>query len=312
MANFVNNSRTNLVNVSCNLCGGEAATVLFAATDKLDSQPDTFACTSPGHGEHYQIVRCRQCGLRYSSPRPNEELLNAEYQQVEDPMYERELEGRLTTFHRNLKFVESFCRTGTILDIGTGMGTFLYLAKRNGWNVNGIEPSHWSAQKAEELYGLQINIGGYSLAPKIHAQLDVVTMWDVIEHVSDPLNTLQVCNQVLKPGGKLIFSTVDAGSAYARITGKAWPWLMKMHLYYFDRQTMAAYLRKAGFQTLQIRTYRHTISANYLAYKLRAIGGALPPIAAALLNTRMLSGCQITFALGDFMKVVAVKPVQPD
>ena len=312
MANFVNNSRTNLVNVSCNLCGGEAATVLFAATDKLDSQPDTFACTSPGHGEHYQIVRCGQCGLRYSSPRPNEELLNAEYQQVEDPMYERELEGRLTTFHRNLKFVESFCRTGTILDIGTGMGTFLYLAKLNGWNVNGIEPSHWSAQKAEELYGLQINIGGYSLAPKIHAQLDVVTMWDVIEHVSDPLNTLQVCNQVLKPGGKLIFSTVDAGSAYARITGKAWPWLMKMHLYYFDRQTMAAYLRKAGFQTLQIRTYRHTISANYLAYKLRAIGGALPPIAAALLNTRMLSGCQITFALGDFMKVVAVKPVQPD
>ena len=308
----MNNSRTNLVNVSCNLCGGEAATVLFAATDKLDSQPDTFACTSPGHGEHYQIVRCGQCGLRYSSPRPNEELLNAEYQQVEDPMYERELEGRLTTFHRNLKFVESFCRTGTILDIGTGMGTFLYLAKLNGWNVNGIEPSHWSAQKAEELYGLQINIGGYSLAPKIHAQLDVVTMWDVIEHVSDPLNTLQVCNQVLKPGGKLIFSTVDAGSAYARITGKAWPWLMKMHLYYFDRQTMAAYLRKAGFQTLQIRTYRHTISANYLAYKLRAIGGALPPIAAALLNTRMLSGCQITFALGDFMKVVAVKPVQPD
>ena len=311
MANFVNNSRTNLVNVSCNLCGGEAATVLFAATDKLDSQPDTFACTSPGHGEHYQIVRCGQCGLRYSSPRPNEELLNAEYQQVEDPMYERELEGRLTTFHRNLKFVESFCRTGTILDIGTGMGTFLYLAKLNGWNVNGIEPSHWSAQKAEELYGLQINIGGYSLAPKIHAQLDVVTMWDVIEHVSDPLNTLQVCNQVLKPGGKLIFSTVDAGSAYARITGKAWPWLMKMHLYYFDRQTMAAYLRKAGFQTLQIRTYRHTISANYLAYKLRAIGGAWLPIAAELLNTRMLSGCQFTFALGDFMEVVAVKPAQP-
>ncbi len=305
------NSRIPLVDVSCNLCGGEDTVVLFAATARLDSKLDTFACTSPGHGEHYQVVRCRQCGLRYSSPRPNEERLNAEYQQVEDPMYERELEGRLTTFRRNLKLVETFCKPGTVLDIGAGMGVFLHLAQLNGWIVNGIEPSRWSAQKAEELYGLQINIGGYNLAPKIHTQLDVVTMWDVIEHVSDPLDTLQVCNQVLKPGGKLIFSTVDAGSAYARITGKAWPWLMKMHLYYFDRGTMAAYLRKAGFQTLQIRTYRHTISANYLAYKLRAIGGAWLPIAAELLNTRMLSGRQITFALGDFMEVVAAKPAQP-
>lgn len=285
--------------------------MLFPATDKLDSKTDTFACTSPGHGEHYQVVRCRQCGLRYSSPRPNEERLNAEYHQVEDPMYERELEGRLTTFRRNLKLVETFCKAGTVLDIGAGMGVFLHLAQLNGWNVNGIEPSSWSAQKAKELYGLQIEVGGYGLAAQIHAELDVVTMWDVIEHVSDPLEALQVCNQVLKPGGKLIFSTVDAGSAYARFMGKAWPWLMKMHLYYFDRGTMAAYLRKAGFQTLQIRTYRHTISANYLAYKLRAIGGVWLPIAAGILDTRVLSAHQITFALGDFMEVVAVKPVQP-
>ena len=305
----MNTPPINLFNISCNLCGCEDAAVIFPATDKLNSTLDTFACTSPGHGEHYRIVRCSQCGLRYSSPRPNTEFLHAEYQQVEDPIYERELGGRLTTFHRNLKLVETFCKAGTILDIGTGMGTFLFLAKLNGWDVNGIEPSRWSAQKAEELYGLKINIGGYGLAPKIHAQLDVVTMWDVIEHVSDPLDALQVCNKVLKPGGALILSTVDVGSAYARIMGKYWPWLMKMHLYYFDRGTMTAYLRKAGFQTLQIRTYRHTISGHYLAYKLRAISGLLPPTVARLLDTRILSGHQITVALGDFMEVVAVKSI---
>ena len=305
----MNTPPINLFNISCNLCGCEDAAVIFPATDKLNSTLDTFACTSPGHGEHYRIVRCSQCGLRYSSPRPNTEFLHAEYQQVEDPIYERELGGRLTTFHRNLKLVETFCKAGTILDIGTGMGTFLFLAKLNGWDVNGIEPSRWSAQKAEELYGLKINIGGYGLAPKIHAQLDVVTMWDVIEHISDPLDALQVCNKVLKPGGALILSTVDVGSAYARIMGKYWPWLMKMHLYYFDRGTMTAYLRKAGFQTLQIRKYRHTISGHYLAYKLRAISGLLPPTVARLLDSRILSGRQITVALGDFMEVVAVKSI---
>ena len=302
---------SNLVDVSCNLCGNHGAIVLFPATDKPDGGLPTFSCTSPGHGEYYRIVRCTQCGLRFSSPRPNAAALQAEYEQVEDPMYEQELDGRHITFRRNLKLVETFCKSGTILDIGAGMGVFLHLAKLNGWDVNGIEPSRWSAQKAEGLYGLKINVGGYGLAPKLHAQLDVVTMWDVIEHVSDPLEALRTCQQILRPGGTLLLSTVDAGSLYARVTGKAWPWLMKMHLYYFDRGTMAAYLRKAGFQTMQIRTYRHTISARYLAYKLRAIGGFWGRAGAKLLDRQMLSGRYITFALGDFMEVVAVKPVQP-
>ena len=299
---------SNLVDVPCNLCGGEDAVVIFPATDKLNCTLDTFACTSPGHGEHYRVVRCTQCGLRFSSPRPDAAALQAEYEQVADPLYERELGGRLTTFRRNLELVETFCKTGTILDIGTGMGAFLYLAKLNGWNVNGIEPSRWSAKKAEELYGLKINSGSYGLAPDFHAQLDVVTMWDVIEHVSDPLEALQVCNHVLKPGGTLVLSTVDAGSAYARLLGKYWPWLMKMHLYYFDRCTMTEYLRKAGFQLLQVRTYRHTISGHYLAYKLRAIGGFWGRAGAYLLGMQILSGRYLTFALGDFMEVVAQKP----
>ena len=84
---------------------------------------------------------------------------------------------------------------------------------------------------------------------------------------------------------------------------------MKMHLYYFDRETMAAYLQKAGFQTLQIRTYHHTISARYLAYKLRGIGGFWARVSAKLLDTRVLTGRHITFALGDFMEVVAIKVI---
>jgi hypothetical protein len=141
------NSRIPLVDVSCNLCCGEDTVVLFAATDRLGSKLDTFECTSPGHGEQYQVVRCRQCGLRYSSPRPNEERLNAEYQQVEDPMYERELEGRLTTFRRNLKLVETFCKPGTVLDIGACMGVFLHLAQLNGWDVNDLNRHAGSRKK---------------------------------------------------------------------------------------------------------------------------------------------------------------------
>ncbi len=70
---------------------------------------------------------------------------------------------------------------------------------------------------------------------------------------------------------------------------------------------MASFLQKAGFQTVQIRTYRHTISVRYLAYKLRGIGGFWARVSAKLMDTRVLAGRHITFALGDFMEVVAVK-----
>ena len=118
----------NLVDVSCNLCGYHNATVLFPATDKQIGEADTFSCTSPGHGEYYSVVRCKRCGLRFSSPRPTAEA-----------------------FGEPVKF----------LTLARALGVFLHLAKLIGWHVNGIEPSSWSTQRASELYGLQVNVGGY-------------------------------------------------------------------------------------------------------------------------------------------------------
>jgi SAM-dependent methyltransferase len=78
---------------------------------------------------------------------------------------------------------------------------------------------------------------------------DLVTLWDVIEHVADPLGVLREVARVLAPGGKVVLTTGDIGSAYAQARGVDWhlmtpPW----HLYFFSRATLGALAARAGLR----------------------------------------------------------------
>jgi len=77
-----------------------------------------------------------------------------------------------------------------------------------------------------------------------------VTLWDVIEHLADPMREIQRAYRALKPGGLVVIHTMDIDSLFARVIGPKWPWLMEMHIYYFSQRTMAAMLEKAGFLVL--------------------------------------------------------------
>lgn len=291
----------------CNLCGSFELKTLFPSTVLSDELPGSFTCTNLGHGIYYQVVRCVRCGLVFSSPRPVAEDIEEEYCRVEDLMYSLEIAGRLKTFNRNVRNLSRFSLPGRLLDIGSSMGAFVHMARQNHWDAQGIEPSLWCAGKAKELFGLDIRQGTYKQAEGLGKDFDVVTMWDVIEHVDDPGAALRACHSILKPGGILALSTVDIGSYYARLMGKRWPWLMKMHIYYFNRRIMRRYLETCGFQVLGMSVYKHTISMRYLIYKLKAMGGGWHILGRFLSGMSFLGDNYLTFALGDFMEVYAQK-----
>lgn len=291
----------------CNLCGSSELKTLYPPMIIPDNGSDIFACTSRWHGIYYQVVRCASCGLIFSSPRPAAEDIEAEYSQVEDLMYAQEIAGRLKTFDRNVKNLSRFSLPGRLLDIGSGMGAFVHIARQNHWEAQGIEPSLWCTKKAKELFGLDIPQGTYKEAKNLGKNFDVVTMWDVIEHVDDPAAALRACHSILKPDGILVLSTVDIGSCYARLMGKRWPWLMKMHIYYFNRRVMHSYLEMCGFRILSMSVYRHTISMRYLIYKLEGMSGGWYMLGRLLSGMHFLSDSYLTVALGDFMEVYAQK-----
>lgn len=302
-----------LKEVNCDFCCQNSVKVVFPQTiDAGVSEKFGYACSNNRHGEHYRVVRCKNCGLLYCSPRFSQLNIEFGYQKVQDVLYQKEAQGRRKTFQRNLKNLLKFVPKGELLDVGCSLGIFLDEARKAGWDGQGIEPSEWCVQQGKKTLGLNISQGTYRDIPRLSQQFDVITMWDVLEHLDSPMDALRISHSALREGGILAFSTVDIGSLYARLLGRKWPWLMTMHIYYFDRKRIRQYLRKAGFKLLSVRVYKHIVSAEYLLYKLKKINRFLFFLMNIIYRIIRLFKKEVflTIALGDFMEVYAQKILQ--
>jgi SAM-dependent methyltransferase len=288
----------------CYLCGGRELVLRFPGRSGPPSSHGAYACTSFGHRAHRPIWGCRSCGLLVQWPIPDSPALLEAYGAVEDPLYLAEKDNRYLTFRRALRFLGP--ATGQrLLDVGAYCGFFVDVARRAGFDAEGIELSRWAVAHARGL-GLPVHNETIEERARSGARYDILTLWDVIEHLRDPRRELEHAHRLLERGGRLYVSTVDARSLAARALGARWPWLMEMHVIYFDRSTLPALLEETGFRTLRRTTYTHTVSAGYLVRKAAA---SFPPLAPALSALRRLVPARLPVPvnLGDNMLVVAEK-----
>lgn len=292
----------------CPLCGGFDGDVKYRST--IDSirqlDPSAFACTSLSHNSHFQIRRCRDCTMLYCSPRPTGESLTELYREVRDEDYLDHQEARVKTFRRALRRIGR--TSGSLLDIGCGTGVFLCVARESGFRVTGIEPSLFASQYARNHYNLEVHTCALPCDGLPDERFDVITMWDVIEHLLSPLDALRSAYTLLSPGGELHLSTMDIGSLYARAMGERWPWYMPMHLHFFTRKTIRAMLAAAGFEEISISLYTHVVHRDYLLRKASVL--RQPSKLLARLGTYF---CDregfLPVRLGDLMHVRATKPL---
>jgi 2-polyprenyl-3-methyl-5-hydroxy-6-metoxy-1,4-benzoquinol methylase len=298
----------------CLLCGHDRFVTLFPSTlSTADAplRPEDFACTNIGHKEHGPVVKCAHCGLAFIHPREDPSQIVQAYEQVTDELYAEEEHGRVLTFTRFLNHVERFRKPpGKLLDVGCHIGTFLRLARERSWEPYGIEPSRWAVEYARSKQGLNVRQGVAKDAQDFAVKFDLITLIDVIEHVADPLQELKDIRAILAPDGMFVLTTMDFGSLFARITGKRWPWLMRMHLFYFTRDTMKKTLEAAGFETMHFSGYTHVVSFGYLIHKLASYSRAIARVARAIAKPLRLDDVQVPINFGDFMTVVA-RPSRP-
>jgi 2-polyprenyl-3-methyl-5-hydroxy-6-metoxy-1,4-benzoquinol methylase len=238
-------------------------------------------------------------------PRPSERELVSAYADVEDPIYLAERENRYLTFRRAVRILGPAAGR-RLLDVGAYCGIFVDVACEAGFRAEGLELSRWAAAQARSL-GLVIH--EQTLADRIGAgeRYDVLTLWDVIEHLADPRRELEAAFALLREGGRIHVSTIDTSSFVARALGARWPWLMHMHLCYFDRQNLSALLESVGFRVTDRRNYAHTVSAGYL---LRKIGASFPALAPLLRAASVVipSNLAVPVSLGDNMVITAERP----
>jgi 2-polyprenyl-3-methyl-5-hydroxy-6-metoxy-1,4-benzoquinol methylase len=301
-----------MIEVNCNLCSRNDWKVLFPATTTYIEEPDVriFRCTSPDYGSHSQIVQCNHCNLVYANPQWSPDELVSAYTAVEDETYVQEREGRELTFEKHLNALEKFTGPAngrSLLDVGAYIGVFVEIAQEHGWLAEGIEPSAWAVAKARER-NLPIHQGTQQKMVIANRKFDVVTMWDVIEHVTDPISELRQANQLLKPGGWLAVHTMDIDSLTARLLGSHWPWLMDMHLYYFSQETLSGMIKKCGFELEWSGAQGRYLRLGYISSRLSGFNQYLGRISSAIFNRLDLNYKAIPVNFGDLFTVYARKP----
>jgi 2-polyprenyl-3-methyl-5-hydroxy-6-metoxy-1,4-benzoquinol methylase len=208
------------------------------------------------------LVQCRNCGLVYVNPRPDSNELYALYGEsyfcnndsgtVGYTDYLNDEANIRKTFTRRLKRLERFVEPGRVLDVGCAAGFFLVQAQARGWQVEGLDVSHFAINYTQDRFGFSVQRGSLLELNYPPNSYDLVTMWDVVEHVPDPRGYVQRVAELLRPGGVFALATPDIDSLPARLAGKRWVGykLSEEHVYYFAPRTLRRMLSEAGMNVI--------------------------------------------------------------
>ncbi len=268
----------------------------------------------------FDIVRCPSCGLLYRFDLPTRADLDAIYGDGYFKATEGETHGqgyqnyvgdealhRLSARRRLATLDTLIDSRGRLLDVGAAAGFFVDEARRAGWNAVGVDVAESMARHARDRVGVDVAVTTLADAAFDDASFDAVTLWDYIEHSTDPLDDLTRVAGVLRPGGVVGLSTGNAASLVARITGSRWHLLTpRHHNFFFTRSTLAAALETTGFEVVSMRSPGSVYPVSYLVYKLQTLA-RLPLLqrAAARLDGTAVGARGVPLNLGDIVTVWA-------
>ena len=293
--------------VPCNVCGADAFEVVVPSR-REPGRPVDLATVFRSSGDEPlqdQMVRCSSCGLHYVRPRLRWDLILEGYRGGSDESFVSQVTMRERTFRRGLRQIEATARPAgrRVLDVGAAGGSFLAAARERGYEPLGCEPSAWMCGFARERYGLELHPGTIFDVPLPSGSVDLLTLWDVIEHTPDPRAVLDEAHELLARDGVLAMSYPDYGSLVARLMGRRWVFNLTVHLYYFERRTMGDLLRRAGFAPLRFRPYFQTLELGYVARRAAPYLGPLGGLATGSVRLAGLDRVPLQYWVGQTLVV---------
>ncbi|HEY9713595.1 MAG TPA: class I SAM-dependent methyltransferase, partial [Chroococcales cyanobacterium] len=194
----------------------------------------------------WTIARCKGCTVETVYPRPSIQQIERYYaNQTEPNEYEQQYYVRVP--ETKLKGFEDLARRltslnkkpGRLLEIGCAAGWLLERARRQGWDVQGLEASPKFHSFATGELKLPVTLGTISSVDTDRlGTFDTIVMFDVLEHLHDPVSDLAKIRKLLKPDGRLVVATCAIDSFFARFYGLAWRQLVVSHTFYWTRKSL--------------------------------------------------------------------------
>ena len=232
----------------------ESASGRFVEYESLNACPvcgsaDFFTAFEP------DVVRCAECRVYFRNPRPTQAEIKRSYDVGSNyAEWQQRPAARNLEWKRRIGLILPFIQRGKLLDIGSGDGHFLYIAKAAGFETCGTEISLAGAQYAKER-GHQLLIGQLKEIDFNDAQFDVITIWHVLEHLPNPGEALRIISSRLKPGGIMVVAVPNEDNHLfrRRLGGRRGSnplgpliWSKEIHITHFQPATLRTALVKAG------------------------------------------------------------------
>lgn len=279
----------------------------------MPSDRETVACDLCESQDHETLfvkegfphVRCRGCGLVFVNPRLRDHLLLQSLSGTGSMGEDALTSAQLRRLRKELAGLEPFRRLNRIMEVGAGRGWFLGEAARAGWETLAAEINADALERLRDKGITEILMQPAEDLKAPPGSVDVVRMWDVIEHLRSPRKAVAAVHRVLRPGGVYTLSTTNFASLSRRLNGPEWVYLNGAdHIYLFEPATITRLLSEAGFSEIKIRTR----SFN-LRRKLYHPEQELPSKWLILLPFRKILDEAVAFTLlGHQMLVTALKP----
>lgn len=243
--------------IRCPICLAHEARACPPGRDQLFGlAPGTFS-----------LFRCISCGCIFQHPFPDDAALAGFYPQEYWWSEEAKTENRWARLFQRLekayrefvvadhvRFLDSFARQYSaagrkLLDIGCSSGTFLHVAQSHGYIPHGMDRSPKAVEIANRQYGYDIRQGGIGIKIWGDHRFDFITMFHVLEHLTDPRLGLEYAGELLQPNGILVIQVPNVSSMQARIFGNSWYGLdVPRHAINFTPKGLSHLLRDMGFE----------------------------------------------------------------
>ena len=236
--------------VNCNLCQANDYKVIWS---------------EPPH----QVVKCRRCGLVYNNPRLTPEELASFYScKYFESYYLPNRQKAIEDAEVKLQEIESLVGNGRVLDVGCGLGCFLAAAKKREWETVGVEISPYASEYASKEFGLTILNNDLMEADFSKESFDVVTFWNVLGHVVDPIGLIIEANRILRKNGLIVIQVTHRH----RFLLKTAFWASKLiedtkgilhvpvQIFHFTPDLMSQLLKEAQFSIVKIEMVHEKIS----------------------------------------------------
>lgn len=208
---------------------------------------------------NYTIERCTQCGLRFAPDafdvQTNYDLVyqSKEYIKTQvEPISSAASQHTFTEVGTYMPFFKNvqYKPWNTLLDVGCGVGRFLHAAHSKGWRVEGIDSSEKAIKIGEQYAKFAMRVSSLEDEAQFAKRFNAVTMFEVLEHLSQPISMLEKCKMVLEPNGS-IFCTVPNWECSVVQHASNPSWIPPIHLLFFNENSLRTLANKAGLEVIE-------------------------------------------------------------